>query len=97
MKKLVQTIMAIPLAVQIGKVFGRKSLLATASEVVNTKLVLRSFGAVLALGAVTGGVSWFVGRNGKTAAETDEDAASSGAKNQRAKGKSRKADRASTT
>lgn len=97
MKKLIQTVMAIPIAEQIGKVFRRKSLLGTASEVVTAKLVLRSFGAMLALGAVAGGVSWFAGRNGKAADGTDEDPAPGAANERRSKGKSRKADKASTT
>lgn len=95
MKKLIQSIMAIPIAAQIGKAFGRKSLLGTGAEVVTTKLVLRSFGAMLALGAFAGGVSWLTGRNRSSASESDENAAAGAEKEPRIKGKSRKTEKSS--
>lgn len=95
MKKLIQSIMAIPIAAQIGKAFGRKSLLSTGAELVTTKLVLRSFGAMLALGAFAGGVSWLTGRSRSSASESDENAGSGSEKDQRTKGKSRKTEKGS--
>lgn len=96
MKKLIQSIMAIPIAERIGRAFGQRSLLGTGAEVVTTKLVLRSFGAMLALGAVASGISWFAGKSARPDGGSEGKTVSNSRNDERAKGKSRKAGKAST-
>ena len=58
MKKIIQTIMVVPISETIGKAFGRNTLLGTGAAIVTARFVLRSFGGMLALGALAGGLNY---------------------------------------
>lgn len=94
MKKLIQSIMAIPIAERIGKAFGNKSFLGAGAEIVSARLVLRSFGAMLALGAVAGSLSWLAGKKDSSADDKSGKALPEAEATSRSKGKSRKAGKA---
>jgi hypothetical protein len=58
MKKVIQTIMVVPISETIGKTFGSNTLLGTGAAIVAARFVLRSFGGMLALGVLAGGLNY---------------------------------------
>jgi hypothetical protein len=58
MKKVIQTIMVVPISETIGKAFGSNTLLGTGAAIVAARFVLRSFGGMVALGVLAGGLNY---------------------------------------
>ena len=58
MKKVIQTIMVVPISETIGKAFGGNTMLGTGAAIVAARFALRSFGGMLVLGAVAGGLNF---------------------------------------
>ena len=59
MKKIIQAIMVVPIAETIGKAFGRNTLMGTGAAIVASRFVMRSFGGMLAVGILAGGLNYF--------------------------------------
>lgn len=58
MKKVIQTIMVVPISETIGKAFGGNTMLGTGVAIVAARFALRSFGGMLALGVLAGGLNY---------------------------------------
>lgn len=58
MKKIIQTIMVVPISETIGKAFGRNTLLGTGAAIVTARFVLRSFSSMVAFGILAGGLNY---------------------------------------
>jgi len=58
MKKIIQTIMVVPISETIAKAFGRNTLLGTGAAIVAARFALGSFGGMLVTGALAGGLNY---------------------------------------
>jgi len=69
-KKLIQTLVAVPISETIGRSFGTNTTLGTGATLLSARVVMRSFRGMLLLGAIAGALNYIQVKKTEAADET---------------------------